>query len=195
MSVTACRSHHVDTWPWNESIITPGKCFCLFIFSHLHYPLLRCSQVASFSLRECTLGQPPSVSASSSSISQTQIHTYTNQSLSGQTWWERKKSRERIWVHDRPDSQIKVKAIAGCDTRARCYSILHPTSPEHSLCLCGFYITSKRQVLSGISWLLQIVLASVHVGIPPSRSFYFEMNMDVEVAARDAVKSSLSVIQ
>lgn len=117
MSVTACGSHHEDTWPWNESIITPGKCFCLFIFSHLHYPLLRCSQVASFSLRECTQGQPPSVSASSSSISQTQIHTYTNQSLSGQTWWERKKSRERIWVHDRPDSQIKVKAIAGCEMR------------------------------------------------------------------------------
>lgn len=47
MSVSACRAHHVDTWPWNESIITPGKCFCLFIFSHLHYSVLCCSQVAT----------------------------------------------------------------------------------------------------------------------------------------------------
>ena len=61
MSVCACGSHNVDTWPWNESIITPGKCFCLFIFSHLHYPVLRCSQVAQL-LCECTQGQPLSVS-------------------------------------------------------------------------------------------------------------------------------------
>lgn len=73
MSVSECGSHHVDTWPWNESIITPGKCFCLFIFSHLHYPVLRCSQVARF-LRECTQGQPLSVSVSPSSISQTHTH-------------------------------------------------------------------------------------------------------------------------
>lgn len=46
MSVSACRPRHVDTYPRNESIIAPGKCFCLFIFSHLHPPILRCSQVA-----------------------------------------------------------------------------------------------------------------------------------------------------
>lgn len=79
MSVFACGSHHVDTWPWNESIITPGKCFCLFIFSHLLYPVLRCSQVAP-SLRECTEGQPHYLSLPHSfhpSDSHTHKHTHT----------------------------------------------------------------------------------------------------------------------
>lgn len=56
MSVSACRAHHADTWPWNESIITPGKCFCLFIFSHLRYSVLGCSQVAPTSYANALRG-------------------------------------------------------------------------------------------------------------------------------------------
>lgn len=47
IGVSACRLHQVDTYPWNESLITPGKCFCLFIFSHLHPLMLHFSQVAA----------------------------------------------------------------------------------------------------------------------------------------------------
>lgn len=98
-----------------------------------------------------------------------------------------------------PDSWIKVKRIDGSKTtgaRTQGYDILYHHChgrQGHQRCLHHrkFYVTSKWQILCDIPRLLQIVGISLSLSL--SRRFHFGMNR--EVVARDAVKSSLSVIQ
>ncbi len=176
MSVSACGAHHVDTWPWNESIITPGKCFCLFIFSHLHYSVLRCSQVAP------VLTWMHSGAASlclSIFLSLSHTHTFRLPTLfviifvKAGLMRVKEIERKDLRVHDGPESWIKVKQIDGSETpgaRTQGYDILYHRCrcrQCHQRCLhqCEFYITSKWQVVSDIPRLLQIVLSTVRVGI------------------------------